>query len=99
MCQREYNINSNIKKYTHLTFNERTQIERWYNKDKRRCSEIARLLNKSVRTIQREIKRGLVDNLTYNWEVIYVYSAQIAQDKYDYNIHAKGPEIKLRGRL
>jgi len=95
MCQKKYNINIKEKKYQHINFNERTQIERWYNKDKRSCSEIAKLLNKSVRTIQREIKRGLVDNLTADWEVIYVYSADVAQSKYDYNIHAKGPDIKL----
>jgi IS30 family transposase len=70
-------------------------IERWYNIDKKPCSEIAKLLNKSVRTIQREINRGKVRNLTTQLIEIYVYSAYVAQQKYDYYIHSKGPEIKL----
>lgn len=98
MCQKNYNIEKKQKKefkYKHLNYTEKTQIERWYNIEKRSCSEIAKLLNKSVRTIQREIKRGLVENLTTNLEVIYVYSAYVSEQKYRYNMTAKGPNIKL----
>lgn len=98
MCQENYNIESKQKKefkYKHLNYTEKTQIERWYNIEKRKCSEISKLLNKSVRTIQREIKRGLVENLTTNLEVIYVYSADVSEQKYRYNMTAKGPNIKL----
>ena len=63
--------------------------------DKKACSEIAKLLNKSVRTIQREIKRGLVENLTTELEVINVYSAEVSEQKYRYNMTAKGPNIKI----
>ena len=49
----------------------------------------------SVRTIQREIKRGLVENLTTLLEVKYVYSADVSEQKYRYNMTAKGPNIKL----
>lgn len=31
MCQIDYNTNKKEKKYTHLNYTERTQIERWYN--------------------------------------------------------------------
>ena len=98
MCQKNYNIEKKEKKefkYKHLNYTEKTQIERWYNIEKRKCSEIAKLLNKSVRTIQREIKRGLVENLKSNLEVIYVYSADVSEQKYRYNMTAKGPNIKL----
>lgn len=98
MCQRNYNMKSQKKKeykYKHLNYTEKTQIERWYNIEHRRCSEIAKMLNKSVRTVQREIKRGLVENLTTELEVIYVYSADISEQKYRYNMTAKGPNIKL----
>ena len=81
MCQRNY-IKSNKEnkefKYKHLNYTERTMIERWYNIEKRSCSEIAKLLNKSVRTIQREINRGKVRNLTTQLIEIYVYSAYVA---------------------
>ena len=95
MCQKNYNRKSKKRKYQHLNYVEKTQIERWYNVDKKACSEIAKLLNKSVRTIQREIKRGLVENLTTELEVINVYSAEVSEQKYRYNMTAKGPNIKI----
>ena len=48
-----------------------------------------------MRTIQREIKRGLVENLTTLFEIKYVYSADISEQKYRYNMTAKGLDIKL----
>ena len=95
MCQIDYNKKIKEKKYKHLNYVEKTQIERWYNIEKKPCSEIAKLLNKSVRTIQREIKRGLVENLTTLLEIKYVYSADVSEQKYRYNMTAKGPNVKL----
>lgn len=81
MCQKDYNKKIEKKKYQHLNYVEKTQIERWYNIEKKACSEIAKLLNKSERTIQREIKRGIkrgmVENLTTQLEIKYVYSADV----------------------
>jgi len=95
MCQIHYNTNIKEKKYTHINYTERTQIERWWNIEHKSKSEIAKLLAKSERTIRREINRGLVDNLTTDWEVIYVYSAEVAQSKYEYNKTGKGPQLKI----
>lgn len=83
------------KKYKHFTFAERTMIERWFNHDHKSKKEIAELLDKDERSIRREIKRGLVIVRGYNWEEVEEYSAQIAQEKYDYNKTGKGPELKL----
>ena len=47
------------------------------------------------RSMQREIKRGLVENLTTLLEVKYVYSADVSEQKYRYNMTAKGPNLKL----
>ena len=44
MCQKNYNKKSKEKKYQHLNYVEKTQIERWYNIEKKPCSEIAKLL-------------------------------------------------------
>ena len=44
------NYNKEVKKYKHLTYVERTMIERWYNKEKKTKKEVATLLNKSERT-------------------------------------------------
>ena len=98
MCQKNYNIKNEKKKevkYKHLNYTERTQIERWYNIDHKSCREIAMLLAKSIRTVQREINRGKVKNLTSELIEIYVYSADVAQQRYNYYIHSKGPELKL----
>ena len=95
MCQNNYSKEKEKRKYQHLNYVEKTQIERWYNIDKKACSEISKLLNKSVRKIQREIKRGLVENLTTELEIKYVYSAEVSEQKYRYNMTAKGPNVKL----
>ncbi|MCI8700315.1 MAG: IS30 family transposase [Clostridia bacterium] len=98
MCQKNYNIEKEKNKefkYKHLNYTERTQIERWYNIEHKSCSEIAKLLNKSVRTIQREIKRGLVIVKDQLWRDKAIYDAETSQRKYEYYIHSKGAEIKL----
>ena len=90
-----YNYSKETKKYKHITYTERTMIERWHNKEKRSNEEIAKLLNKNERTIRREIKRGLVIVRGYYYEEKEEYSAEIAQNKYEYNKTGKGPELKL----
>ena len=93
MCLNHYN--SKIEKYKHLNYAERTMMERWYNKDKKSIKEISFLINKSERTIRREIKRGLVKVLNTHLIERYEYSADKAQETYNYNIKAKGPELKI----
>ena len=78
MCQKNYNKKSVEKKYQHLNYVEKTQIERWYNIEKKPCSEIAKLLNKSVRTIQREIKRGLVEHVKTDLTLEIEFNADFA---------------------
>ena len=89
------NCNTKNQNYKHITYAERTMIETWYNSDHKSKKEIAELLHKSERTIRREINRGLVIVRGYNWEDVEEYSAQIAQQKYDYNKTGKGPQMKL----
>ena len=93
MCQQ--NNNTKSKKGKHLEYSERQSIERWWNRDKRTKVEIADLLDRTEKTIRNEIKRGLVKNLTSELIEIWVYSADVAQQKYDYYIKAKGPKLKI----
>lgn len=93
MCQ-ENNI-TKIRKGKHLEYSERQSIERWYNKDKRTKVEIAGLLERTEKTIRNEIKRGLVKNLTSELVEIWVYSADVAQQRYEYYLRAKGPKLKI----
>ena len=90
-----YNYSKEKGKYKHLTYAERTMIERWYNQDHKSKKKIAELLDKSERTIRREINRGLVTIRNYDWTDKKEYSARIAQDKYEYGMTSKGPELKL----
>ena len=93
MCQQ--NNNTKSRKGKHLDYSERQSIERWYNRDHRTKVEIAKLLDRNEKTIRNEIKKGLVKNLTTELIEIWVYSADVAQQKYDYYIHAKGPKLKI----
>ena len=93
------NYNKEKKKYKHLTYTERTMIERWYNREHISKKEIAKRLDKSERTIRREIKRGLTVNLNTYLEEIEVYSADIAHDEYLLNLEAKGQELKIGSNI
>ncbi len=93
MCQQ--NNTTKSRKGKHLEYSERRSIERWYNRDKRSKVEISRLLDRTEKTIRNEIKRGLVKNLTSELVEIWVYSADVAQQKYEYNLRAKGPNLKI----
>ena len=90
------NYNKKEQKYKHLTYTEKTMIERWHNKEHKTNKEIAVLLNKNERTIRREIKRGLTTNLTSELVEIKVYSADISNDEYTANMRAKGQDLKIR---
>lgn len=83
------------RKGKYLEYSERLTIERWWNRDKRTKVEIAELLDRNEKTIRNEIKRGLVKNLTTELIEIWVYSADVAQQKYEYYLKAKGPKLKI----
>lgn len=93
MCQE--NNTTKSRKGKHLEYSERQSIERWFNRDKRTKVEIADLLDRTEKTIRNEIKRGLVKNLTTELVEIWVYSADVAQQKYEYYLKAKGPKLKI----
>ena len=93
MCQD--NNTTKRRKGKHLEYSERQSIERWYNRDKRTKVEISKLLDRTEKTVRNEIKRGLVKNLTSELVEIYVYSAGVAQERYEYYLKAKGPKLKI----
>ena len=93
MCHK--NNTTKERKGKHLDYSERLSIERWWNRDKRTKIEIAGLLDRTEKTIRNEIKRGLVKNLTSELVEILVYSADVAQARYEYYLKAKGPKLKI----
>ena len=90
----QINDTTKSKKFKHLTLRERYQIEILL-KEKHTPFEIARILGKSIRTIEREIKRGKVkllnSDLTYREE----YCADVGQKIYIENGKNKGPMLKI----
>lgn len=93
MCQEQYNTNK--RKFKQLTYKDRIKIEPLYNEMHLTYTEIGRVIGKDRTTISRDIKRGLVKNLTTELIEIYVYSAEVAQRKNEENETAKGTNLKI----
>lgn len=86
---------SNERKNKHLTYRERLKIELML-KENRKPNEIALAMERSTRTIERELKRGKVTLLRGStWEYYDSYSAEVAQNNYNANHECKGPSIKI----
>jgi len=82
------------RKGKHLNRDERIQIEGLL-KAKQRPAEIAALLGRDVRTIEREIQKGTVERIHTDLSRSEAYNADRAQDVHDLNATAKGPQLKL----
>lgn len=93
MCKKNSDIKS--RKGKHLNYIERQEIEIWWNRDKKTKVEIANLLGRNEKTIRNEIKRGLVKKITSELIETWVYSADVAQQRYDDYLKEKGPKLKI----
>lgn len=82
------------KKYKHILENDRIVIEQMLNAkcDKK---EIARVIGCSLRTINREIKRGTWYKMDSQLETKAVYSYDVGQRKHDELAKNKGPYAKI----
>jgi IS30 family transposase len=86
--------NTHPRKGKYLNRDERIQIEVLL-RQKYRPSQIARLLGRDVRTIQRERRRGAVTHLDTELRTSVVYNADRAHDLHELNATAKGPQLKI----
>ena len=85
-----------------LTFVQRVQIETLFNA-KHTKLEIANIVGVSLRTIQRELKRGEYEHITkrndfwtgVKYKKVKRYSADKSQQRYDYLCTAKGRPLKI----
>ncbi|WP_300561415.1 IS30 family transposase [uncultured Oscillibacter sp.] len=80
--------------FSHLQWKDRLRIEKML-KEKKSKTEIARTLRVDYTTIMQEIKRGLTVQRDTNLIDREVYCAETAERKYQENLRAKGPDIKL----
>ncbi len=84
----------NHKGYTHLTRDDRLKMEGALRAGAK-VAEIAAALGKCKKTIYNEIKRGLCVQQREGYIFEEVYCADVAERKYQENLRAKGPDIKL----
>lgn len=82
------------KYYNTLSWSERLKIECLHTTGLS-CSKIAEQLGRSRVTIWRELKRGKYKKRTSDWREVESYSANIAQDKYEYNVTKRGTDLKI----
>ena len=82
------------RKGKHLTWDDRQTIEAMV-KDGIPAVSIASMLGRSLRTIQRELKRGKVMRIDTELRKYETYSCERAQQDYDINATAKGLDLKL----
>lgn len=96
----DFSYTTDNRKGKYITFIERQEIEYWRNRDEKSIKEIAYLLGRSERTIYRKIKRGAFKKWnTKKFQFSTYYSADIAQNKYEYNKQAKGPDMKINRNI
>ncbi len=83
-----------VMKGKHLTREDRIRIEILLNR-RTPTSEIAELLGRHQRTIEREIKRGTVEHLDSQLRNIMSYSCETGQRLHDFQATAKGVDLKI----
>ena len=88
------NCRGQSRKGKHLTREERVVMERM-SRGGRPPRDIAEVLGRHVRTIQRELIRGRVKHMDSELREKMVYSSDRGQDVHDLNATAKGPDLKL----
>jgi len=91
----QLNYTPKSQKGQHLTYVERQKIEVLL-KAGHKPEEIGRLLGgRSKRTIYREIAKGKVSLLNTDLSTRIEYSADVGQQKHDYEATGKGPRLKI----
>lgn len=83
-----------MKKYRHLSFTDRLQIESLL-KARTPKKEIARILGVHPNTIYNEIKRGRYQRLSSDLVEYESYSPDISERRYRENLAAKGGPLKI----
>jgi IS30 family transposase len=90
----QVNNNTMSRKGKHLNYEERIKLEALY-KCGLSATCIGEQLHRHRRTIEREIRTGMVDQLDTNLLEFQVYSADAGQVEHDKRGMAKGPSLKI----
>lgn len=90
--------NKKRKKGKHLKFEDRQYIEYLVRKTypkKISVSSLVDAIGCSESTIRRELRRGKVKLRDSMWQEYISYSAEVAQQRYDYQASNKGPQLRI----
>ena len=82
------------RRFSQIKWKDRLKIEKLLKEKKKAC-QIADILHVSNSTIYRELKRGQVIQRDTNLVDRLVYVPEIAEQKYQENLRAKGPGLKI----
>lgn len=80
--------------FRQLTITDRRKIEKMYLSGEK-AKDMADTLRVNVSTIYRELKRGRYMHRNSDWTETERYSADIAEEKYQENLKAKGSVLKI----
>ena len=84
----------NYKGYKHIRWEQRLKIEGALRTGAKPAA-IAQELGVCKKTIYNEIARGMCVQQTSEYEFVERYCADVAERKYQENLRAKGPDVKL----
>jgi len=88
------NYTTNYEKGKHLNYEKRIRIEA-LAKHGLKSEAIAKEIGCSGRTVRRELAKGLTTLLNSDLTTRIEYSADIGQQKHDYEATGKGPKLKI----
>lgn len=83
-----------MRHFTHLTWNNRLQMEAFL-KAGMKPGAIADELGVHISTVYREMKRGCYEHLNTDYTTEMRYSPDKAEEKYRFNLTAKGAPLKI----
>lgn len=83
-----------MRHFRQLRFPDRLNIEKWLREGMPK-GEIADRLRVHRNTITNELKRGQYTHLNSDYTTEERYSPDIAEQRYQDNLHAKGPKYKI----
>ncbi len=84
-----------MQNYKHLTYTQRLQLEAYLNSGVHK-KVIAEKLGVALSTVYYEIKKGQYERLDYKtYEMVTAYSADVAQQRYEASMTAKGVPLKI----
>lgn len=84
----------NSKGFSHIQWEDRLIIDRMLRIGTP-VAKIAEALGKCKKTIYNEIKRGMCIQQTYEYTFEERYCPEVAERKYQENLRAKGPDLKI----